>query len=175
MSQATRKVRPDATLRQLPEERQLAIYAQLEKTPYAEVRKSLKADGIDVGTTALADFYQFWSVELRFRKAEVQRLEVIARVQAEVPGIPLEQVEAYADAVFLTAAAAEGNVEDYTKIRKIRETSKRNSMESRKLKLLEAKAAKAEALEASLKEKKGKGGLSKETLDLIEGALGMLK
>ncbi len=151
-TQPTRKVRPDAVLRQLPEERQLALFSQLEKTPYAEVRKSLKADGIDVGTTALADFYQFWCVELRFRKAEVQRLEVIARIRVQMPDVTLEEAEAFGDAAFLLSSTAEGDLGSYAKMRKITEGAKRTKLDARRIAILEKKAAQLDKLEATMKD-----------------------
>ena len=171
----TRKVRPDATLRQLPEERQLMIYADLQKRSYADVRKSLKADGVDVGSTALADFFQFWSSELFFQRAEVGRQQLQRQIMEARPGLTMEQATEVADAAFIATTAAVGDLPGYLGVRKIVAAERKTALDARRLALLEKKAAQMDALEASLKEKKGKGGLSQETLELIESSLGMMK
>lgn len=151
-AQPTRKIRPDAQLRQLPEERQAAIYADLEKRTYAQVRKSLAADGVVCGPSALADFFHAYSTEQRFRRAEVQRVETVKEMKARHPEMALEEVEAFGDAIFLTAATAENDLAGYVKVRRITEGAKRTRLESRRIAMLEAKAAQLDKLEATLKD-----------------------
>jgi hypothetical protein len=171
----TRKVRPDAILRQLPEERQLTIFAALQKLSYADVKKSLAADGIEIGTTALSDFYQFWCSETFFRKAEVGRQQLLAQITASTPELTMEQATDLADAAFIATTAAVGDLPGYLGVRKIIAAERKTQLESRRVSLLEKKAKALDALEEDLKAKRGKGGLSAETLSVIENALGMMK
>lgn len=172
---SARKVRPDAILRQLPEERQAAIFEKLQKDSYAKVQQWLAKDGIKVGTTALGDFYQFYVIESFQRKAEVSRQEMSAAILANRPEYSLEQATEMADAHFISVSAMSGDFENYIPIRKIVAGERKVDLDRRRLALLEAKAAKAAELEKSLTERRNKGGVSPETLELIESSLGMLR
>jgi hypothetical protein len=153
MSQdTTRKRRPDAVLHQLPEERKMEIFERLDKDGIVKTRAWLREDGLVIGSTALADFWHSWAAELRLRQAEVQRLAVIERMAAERPDVSLEQVEEFADAMFLMKATAEGDAKAFTGIRKITEGAKRTKLESRRITILERKAAQADKAEAALKD-----------------------
>ncbi|MES2706387.1 MAG: hypothetical protein V4726_07270 [Verrucomicrobiota bacterium] len=168
------KVRPDSVLRQLPEERQMQIYADLEKRPVAKVKASLKADGLEVCTTALYNFGTYWRSELRFMRYQAQRQSLLAQMLIKQDPLKLEKVKVWADAMFIQEAVADGNLPGYVKMRTLIERSRQTDMDERRLAILEAKEKKLADVEKNLKERKAAGGLTPETLEVIESALGMI-
>ena len=149
----SRKVRPDAILRQLPEERQQMVFAALQKKSYEEVRKDLAADGIKVGTTALADFYQFCSSEAFYRRAEVGRQQMQSRILEAHPEFTMDQATEMADAAFIATTAAVGDLEGYLGVRKIISMERKMGLEKRRVELLEKKAAQLEQVEKVMTDK----------------------
>ena len=175
MDPSARKPDPRAVLRSLPQARQEVIFADLKTKSAKEVQASLKADGIQVGTTALYNFFDYCTSEEFFARAEEARQQLQLRILEATPGLTMADATRIADAAFLNTTAALGNLDDYIKVRKIVLAESKQQTEARKLAILEAKAAKLEALETSLKDRKNKGGLSEETLALIESSLGMMR
>lgn len=169
------KTRTDCVLRSLPEERQLAVYSDLNERPAAKVQASLAEDGITVSLTALYNFAAWWRSELRFIEAEAERDSLHARLMLRNPPVKLAKVEAWGDSLFIQQTVATGNLEGYVKMRGITERARKTRMEERRLEMLERREAKLEAMERELRERREAGGLSPEALELMESMLGMIQ
>lgn len=89
------------------------------------------------------------------------------------PTLTPVQVEEWGDFLFLRTAVAEDNLEGYVKLRGIMERSRRTRLDERRMALLEARAARME--NAGRERQKSGGGLSPETLELMESMLGMMQ
>ncbi|RYD34901.1 MAG: hypothetical protein EOP86_09855 [Verrucomicrobiaceae bacterium] len=170
----TRKVRPDNVLRQQPEERQLAIFNDLKQRGAAAVRESLRAEGLDVGMTALYNFAAWWRSELRFLEADGERASLLAKMLVRHPAVKLEKLEQWADALFLQTAVSRDNLDGYVKLRTVMERAKQTRLDARRLAMLEEKERKLERIEKELQDRKAAGGLTPEALELMESMLGMM-
>lgn len=133
--------------------------------------------GVKVSTGALHDFYHsFCAPELLRRRSEAVKLaEEVSTVAQSSPGKWDEAArEALKQRVFelmLKPGADSKAIKDlFSLVLK----SKDQELDERRVKLLEEKAAKADNAKAALEERKAAGGLSDESLELIERTLGML-
>ena len=152
MNPDTRKPDPRAVLRSLPQARQEQIFADLKVKSARDVQASLKQDGIQIGTTALYNFFDWCTSEEFFSRAEEARQQLQLRIFEATPGLTMAAATQIADAAFLNTTAALGNLDDYIKVRKIVLAESKQQTEARKLAILEAKAAQADAANAALKD-----------------------
>ena len=148
--QPRRKVRPDAPLKQLPEERQHWLAEQLESKSYAEVQKLLAADGIQTGRTALANFRQWYISERFLDSCWEASQQMVQELQQPDYGFTLQQATDRADANFLLLAHSRGVQKEYVPLRRIVATERKTQVASRSVAITEAKAAQADAAKATL-------------------------
>jgi len=68
----------------------------------------------------------------------------------------------------------DGNIKAFVALEKLRIQERQVNQDERKLKMLESKAARLDAMEAKAREIKQAGGLSAETLEMLEKQLKLL-
>lgn len=176
-----KEVRADAKLKNLPPEVQDMMWRLRnpdeemdKKFTFVEVLAWLKQEyGVESSLGALSEFYSWLRMKHRMlvaaARAQQARLEL-----AKDPSITPQDLERVAQTVFTAETLEEGNVKGYVALAKLGLQRRALDQDERKIKLLESKAARMDELEAKAKELKQGGGLSAETLDMLEKQLKIL-
>lgn len=94
------KPQTDVNLRALPPERQAEIAELLHNKSLATVRKALRAEGIEVSSTALADFQSWWQLHQQFKNLESDAVTLQQLLRQEMPGLSEDQIVRYATQYF---------------------------------------------------------------------------
>jgi nicotinic acid mononucleotide adenylyltransferase len=108
-------------------------------------------------------------MEAARHRAEQARLAL-----ATDPNITPADLSRIGQMVFTAETIEDGNVKAYVELVKLQLQAAKQDIEMRKLKMLEAKAARLDEMEAKAKELKQGGGLSAETLEMLEKQLKIL-
>jgi hypothetical protein len=141
---------------------------------YVEILVWLKeTHGVDSSLGALSGFYAWLRMERRFRRAE----EVADQVRQElVKGntYTAEDIEREAQRVFTAEALEFGDVKAFVALAKLRLENRRLDQDERRLVMLEEKERRLDAMESKAKELKNRGGLTAETLAILEKELNLL-
>lgn len=171
--------RADAKLKNLSEEDHEFLWTMRnpsddgEKVKLEDVRVYCKNElGVEVSLSTLHEFYSWLSLKKRMEaaqaRAEQTRLELL-----KDSAVNAADVERVAQAVFTAESLEAGNVAAYVALAKLRLQSRALDQDERRIKLLEENAANAKKkLETLARE--SKGGLTAETLKVIEEAAGLL-
>ena len=144
-----------------------------KKSTFVEVLAWLKEQGIDSSLGALSEFYSWLKLKRRIESA-AERATQVRMELAKDSTINPDDLERIAQTVFTAETIEGGDVESYVKLATLNLNRRRVDQDERKLKLLEAKAARLDELEAKAKELKQGGGLSAETLEMLEKQLKIL-
>lgn len=178
---ADRDPRADAKLKTLPEESQEALWSLLQATPDkpAMSMEQVQAEvplrhGFTVGMTALYEWKSWYGMRRRMEAAKARAAQATAEYAAENPLATSDDLERVGQMVFTAEAVEGGNVKAYVALAKLRLDQKRIAQDERRIALLEAKARRLDELEAKAQAVRGRGGLSKETLDVLEKELNLL-
>ncbi len=151
-----RKVRADATLKMLPEQRQQDIFEWLNTAgnTFARCVEWLRQDGLQTSKRALSDWYSWYALRLKFKETERDTLNFQELVQEEMPELPQEKVTQLGSAYFNMQAIKQGNPELFLMIQGAQHKAKMDVLKyqqrerelviaERRVRLLEAKQEKA--------------------------------
>jgi hypothetical protein len=97
---AEKKVRADAVLKNLPEERQLEIFELLKEKSLAAARQHLREDGIRVSLQTLSEFYSWYALRMSLREAESDTENLLELIKQDAPELPEERLAAIGNALF---------------------------------------------------------------------------
>lgn len=122
----------------------------------------------------LSRFYVWLEDKRRWEEAAERAEEAKLRRAKEDPQSSLEELEAYGQIVFTSEVIKNKDPLNFARLRKLRLQEKAVENDSRRIALLEAKEARLDYAEAKAKELKAGGGLSAETLEVIEKQLKLL-
>jgi hypothetical protein len=129
--------------------------------------------GFSCSVSSLSEFYKWLRLKRRMeaatRRAEQARLSL-----ASDPNMTPADLARIGQMVFTAETIEDGNIKAYVELVKLQLQAANQEIELRKLKIVEAKAARLDALEAKAKELKQGGGLSAETLEMLEKQLKIL-
>lgn len=176
-----KEIRADAKLKNLPPE-VLDMLWRLrnpdeemdKKFTFVEVLAWLKQEhGIDSSLGALSEFYSWLRLKHRMENAAARATQVRLEL-AKDSSITPDDLERIAQTVFTAETIEGGDVEAFVKLATLRLNRQRVDQDERKLKIMEAKASRLDELEAKAKELKQGGGLSAETLEMLEKQLKIL-
>jgi len=173
--------RADAKLKRLPEEVRRQIWLMRNPQDVEDKRFTLAElvgwlrdeHKVESSITAFHYFLPWLDMWMRMEIAKdraAQASEEIAKDPASSP----ESVARVGQMVFTSEMVNQGNVKAFVELERIRLQAISLENENRKLKLLEAKANRLDELEAKAKELKQGGGLSAETLEMLEKQLKIL-
>ena len=129
--------------------------------------------GFSCSLSSLSEFYKWLRLKRRMESA-AERSSQARLALASDPGMTPELLARVGQMVFTAETIEDGNVKAYVELVKLQLQAAKQEMELRKLKILESKAAALDALQAKAKEIKAGGGLSAETLEVIEKQLKLL-
>jgi hypothetical protein len=186
--------RADAKLKGLPEEELDILWGfrnpekGIKRLTFSRIRVEIPIRyGVTVSSSTLSEFYVWLKLKRRFQE-RTRRIDQIKLEMAKDPGISAEQVEKTGQVLFMTEGIVAQDPKVFANMVKIgqgrtkleqnqhrlKQTDESLAMESRRVALLEKKALRLDALEAKAKEIKAAGGLSAETLEVIEKQLKLL-
>lgn len=196
-----KKIRPEAKIKTLEEETQDTLWQLLnvamdgreKPMTYEEARGWLLADhGVSTSNAALSDWYSWYGLRLRRERRKSVVEQASAELAEKDPSKTREELQIFAEALFTSEAIEDRDPKAFAEIwrasekaltrkqakeqaeldRAIRERAL--ALDERKLAILEAKAARLDMMEAKAKELRSGGGLTPETLELLEKQLKLL-
>lgn len=172
-----KKQRSDAKLKSLPAEQQAVLFQLLQQKSLEEARGRIAKDlGIQTSVRALSEFFAWYPLSRRLEQAAT----FADQLKAQLASLPQWQgraaeLEQLAQIAFETQAVQEQDPELFIALKKRRQKDAEIALSSRKHDLaLRQYEEKIAAARASLEKARSKGGLSKETLQLIEEQLRLL-
>lgn len=142
------------------------------KLTYRAILAELEKWGVSSSMGALSYYY---AEQEQLKEMEEAR-DFAKRAELELlkDGVDVESAAKWAQFVFTTRVARDGNIKGFVALEKARIAGKNAEIDERKLRLIEAKAIRLDELEAKAKELKAAGGLSAETLETLEKQLRIL-
>lgn len=190
-----REPRIDAKLKRAPKDLQRELW-ELRNPPDPE-QKPLSFDelqvevprifGFTASAGALSDWLRWYGLNLRLAHAEEQKQQALLALAKDAKLSPealarVGNLVFMAEAMekkdlkgfFLTSTLLQGEKKIEQKDRGLKQKDKALDHDARRIELLEKKAARFDEMEAKAKELKKGGGLSPETLELLEKQLKLL-
>jgi ATP phosphoribosyltransferase regulatory subunit HisZ len=172
-----KKPRGDAKLKTLPPKLQAELFALLQQHGYPEVKAMIaKEPGILTSTRALSEFYAWYPLSRHLEQAT----SFANDLKAQLANLPewqgkAAELEKLAQIAFETSAVQNQDADLYIALKKRRQKDADLALHaSRHALALKQYEEKISAAKSSLEKAKSKGGLSKETLALIEEQLKLL-
>lgn len=177
-----RRPRAEAKIKNLPEADQETLWILLHPsdpdTPAYTLEQALvylqTEHSIECALSTLGEWRSWYALRRRTQKAMARAEQAKLEWLKENPSATPDELERLGQMVFTSETIEQGDVKAFVAL--MRERSRRQALEidSRKLAILEAKAARLDELEAKAKEIRSGGGLSAETLEVIEKQLKLL-
>lgn len=175
-----KEIRADAKLKSLPPEALDLLWRMRYpeedglKYTYSAILAMLPASyGISSSLAALSEFYSWLRLKRRIEGAAARAQQVRLEL-AKDPSVTPEDLERMAQTVFTAETIEDGDIKNYVALATLRLNRQRVDQDERKLKIIEAKANRLDELEARARDLKAGGGLSAETLDMLEKQLKLL-
>lgn len=179
--ESDRLPRADARLKSLPAETRERLWAMrhpeddgADAHRLVDVRAWLEANlGLRASITAISEFYKWERIERRMAAAR-SRAGQAAQLLAADPGATPEDVARLGQMVFTAEMVEGGDVKSFVALERLRLQAAGLEHDARRIALLERKAARLDELERKAREIGAAGGLSDETLELLEKQLKLL-
>jgi hypothetical protein len=176
---SARKPRADSVLKNLEPQQQEELMALL-RTPRMTYKKALpiveKEFSVKTSEPALSAFYSWFPLSRQLEKAASLADQIKQQALAN-PALAkdAEALSQYAQISFEVLAAQKQNVKEFVSLRKLRlkETDQATAKTNTELRVKQYEQ-KIEAARASLEKAKSKGGVSRETMQIIEQQLAIL-
>ena len=175
-----KEIRADAKLKNLPEDslEELWRFRYPEEGGEKMTLEAIAVEvplryGFTVSLSTLSEFYSWLRLKKRM-DAAADRAQQAKLELAKDPDMSPEDLERVGQVIFTNEALEAGNVKAYAQLVRLGLQRKALEIDARKLKLLEKKASRLDELEAKAKELKQGGGLSAETLEMLEKQLKIL-
>lgn len=172
-----KKPRGDAKLKTLPADLQALLFAMLRQKTAVVVKAWLaKEHQVQTSTGALSHFYAWYPLSRRLEQA-ADFADQLKQQLAKLPEIALDaqKLSTVAQVAFEARALQEEDADLYVALKKRRQKDAELAItESRHSLALRQYEEKIAAAKAGLEKARSKGGLSKETLALIEDQLRLL-
>lgn len=141
---------------------------------YTEILAELpRLLGFSSSLGALSEFYSWLTLKRRIESA-AERASQVRLELAKDSTITPDDVERIAQTIFTSETMESGDIKSFVALATLRLNRQRVDQDERRLILIEAKAKRMDELEAMAKELKAGGGLSEETLEMLEKQLKLL-
>ena len=177
-----RKTHANAKIKMLPDDAQEALWRLLhpddkDTPPYTlvDVLVHLKEDhGVECALSTLSEWHSWYALGRRMENAQARADQAKLEWLRENPNASPDELEKLGQMVFTAETIEGGNVKGFVAL--MRERSRRKALEidSAKLAILQRKADRLDELEAKAKEMKAGGGLTAETIEMLEKKLKLL-
>lgn len=175
-----KEIRADAKLKNLPPDALEALWLMRypgedgEKLTLEAIAAGMPGQfGFSCSVSSLSEFYKWLRLKRRMEAATL-RAEQARLSLASDPNMTPADLSRVGQMVFTAETIEDGNIKAYVELVKLQLQAAKQDIEIRKLKMLETKAARLDALEAKAHELKQGGGLSAETLEMLEKQLRIL-
>jgi hypothetical protein len=129
MRKIIRKIRSDAILKRLGEERQAEIADYARTHPRAEVVAWLRRSGLRTSTAAVSNFLAWWRMREQFRRFEQNSLNLIEQLKRDRPQMGAEEREDWANEFFQLQAIGTNDATTFLSLAVARAEAKARSME----------------------------------------------
>jgi len=177
-----RKTHANAKIKLLPEAAQETLWLLLHPTdkdtpPYTleAAQVHLKEEhGVECALSTLSEWHSWYALRKRMENAQARADQAKLEWLRENPEASPDELEKLGQMVFTAESIEGGNIKGFVAL--MRERSRRKALEidAQKLAILQRKADRLDELEAKAKEIKTGGGLSPETLEMLEKQLKLL-
>jgi|SRR5581483_5524237 hypothetical protein len=117
-----RKIRPDAVLDNLPEDRQAQLFAMMqppENKSYAAVRKHLAKDGLLVSENLLSKWRSRYALRSACRQDEEDTQTLLEELKQEMPGLSDAQAFSLGQRIFSMLAIKREDVDTWRKVQTV--------------------------------------------------------
>jgi hypothetical protein len=179
---STRKVNAHAKVKNLPEGDQETLWLLMHPTDSTVPPYTLEAalvhlqeeHGIECALSTLSEWHSWYALRKRMENAQARADQAKLEWLRENPDASPDELERLGQMVFTAESIEAGNIKGFVAL--MRERSKRKALEidAAKLAILQRKADRLDELEAKAKEIKQGGGLTPETLEVMEKQLKLL-
>jgi hypothetical protein len=177
----SREIRTDAKLKNLPAEKLEDLWLcryptdPESKLTYEDILVALPdMVGFTVSRSTLSEFYAWLKQKRRMQRALERSEQAKRELMDQNPDASPEDLERLGQMIFTSETVENGDIKGFVALMKANNTKRKLKLEERRIKMLEAKAQRADNAKEELEKQKTTGGLSKETLAIIEKTLGML-
>jgi hypothetical protein len=177
-----RKTHANAKIKLLPEADQETLWLLMHPTdkdtpPYTleSALVHLKDEhGVECALSTLSEWHSWYALRKRMDNAQARADQAKLEWLRENPEASPDELEKLGQMVFTAESIEGGNIKGFVAL--MRERSRRKALEidSAKLAILQRKADRLDELEAKAKEMKAGGGLTAETIEMLEQKLKLL-
>lgn len=177
-----RKTHANAKIKLLPEDAQETLWLLLHPTDKDTPPYTLEAalvhlkdeHQVECALSTLSEWHSWYQLRKRTESAQARADQAKLEWLKENPDASPDELEKLGQMVFTAESIEGGNIKGFVAL--MRERSRRKALEidSAKLAILQRKADRLDQLEAKAKEVVKGGGLSAETLEMLEKQLKLL-
>jgi hypothetical protein len=177
-----RKTHANAKVKNLPDEAQEELWLLLHPTdttvpPYtleAAMVHLKEAHGVECALSTFSEWHSWYALQRRMINAQARAEQAKLEWVKENPEASPDELERLGQMVFTAESIEGGNIKGFVAL--MRERSRRKALEidSAKLAILQRKADRLDELERKAKEMKAGGGLTAETIEMLEKKLKLL-
>lgn len=179
---STRKTHANAKVKMLPDEAQEELYLLLHPTdttvpPYtleAAMVHLLDEHGVSCSLSTFSEWHSWYQLKKRLENAQARADQAKLEWLRKNPDASPDELEKLGQMVFTAESIEGGNIKGFVALMRERSRRKALDIDAAKLAILQRKADRLDELEAKAKEIKTGGGLSPETLELLEKQLKLL-
>lgn len=179
---STRKTHANAKIKNLAEGDQETLWLLLHPTDSTVPAYTLEAalvhlqeeHGVECALSTLSEWHSWYALRRRMENAQARADQAKLEWLRENPTASPDELEKLGQMVFTAESIEGGNIKGFVALMRERSRRKALDIDAAKLAILQRKADRLDELEAKAKEIKTGGGLSAETLELLEKQLKLL-
>lgn len=179
---STRKTHANAKVKNLAEGDQETLWLLLHPTDSTVPAYTLEAalvhlqeeHGVECALSTLSEWHSWYALRRRMENAQARADQAKLEWLRENPDASPDELEKLGQMVFTAESIEGGNIKGFVALMRERSRRKALDIDAAKLAILQRKADRLDELEAKAKEIKTGGGLSPETLELLEKQLKLL-
>lgn len=177
-----RKTHANAKIKLLPDADQETLWLLLHPTdttvpPYtleAALVHLKDAHQVECALSTLSEWHSWYAMRQRMLNAQSRADQAKLEWLRENPNATPDELEKLGQMVFTAETIEGGNVKGFVALMRERSRRKALDIDSAKLAILQRKADRLDELEAKAKEMKAGGGLTAETIEMLEKKLKLL-
>jgi hypothetical protein len=177
-----RKTHANAKIKLLPDADQEALWLLLHPADKDTQPWTLEAalvhlkdtHGVECSLSTISEWRAWYALRRRMENAQARADQAKLEWLRENPTASPDELEKLGQMVFTAESIEGGNIKGFVALMRERSRRKALDIDAAKLAILQRKADRLDELEAKAKEIKTGGGLSPETLELLEKQLKLL-
>jgi hypothetical protein len=175
-------VNAHAKVKNLPDDDQETLWLLMHPTDTTAPPYTLEAalvhlqeeHGIECALSTLSEWHSWYALKKRMENAQARANQAKLEWLKENPEASPDELEKLGQMVFTAESIEGGNIKGFVALMRERSRRKALDIDSEKLAILKRKADRLDELEAKAKELKQGGGLTAETIEMLEQKLKLL-